>query len=364
MKIILQTLTPIWTGGVDQTSDRLHETGLIGSLRWWYEALVRGLDGYACDPTSDDPEQRCQFDVKAYGKTKNIEDGLKGVCSVCRLFGCTGWRRRFDLRASTTRSEPFWLATRDQQGKFNHWWLSQIYETEKSRLAFGELMLEFTWMRGYENQHEIMEALLSLISQLGSISPKPQYGFGLVYNEGSLSTIEGLSIVRKNIIEPEPKKILAGVYPSLRDYWLLQCTIPEQDAKSQFATSNVVGDMQTFQKYRGQLLPVSFDIRYKLPGSSDLGLRQSYRSKHGKMPTRQVFGTLHGNEEDKHASSVFVSHLYKKSKDEADYQLRVWGFTRTDMTSEIAASLKSIFPHISVEQKIIGAELLGREVSI
>ena len=47
LTIELKTLTPLWTGGVDKTCDRLHETGLIGSLRWWYEALVRGLGGYA-----------------------------------------------------------------------------------------------------------------------------------------------------------------------------------------------------------------------------------------------------------------------------------------------------------------------------
>ena len=33
MEIRLRTLTPIWTGGVGRTSDRLHESGLIGSLR-------------------------------------------------------------------------------------------------------------------------------------------------------------------------------------------------------------------------------------------------------------------------------------------------------------------------------------------
>jgi hypothetical protein len=66
MHITLKTLTPLWTGGVDQTCDRLHETGLIGSLRWWYEVLVRGLGGYACDPT----EHRCTFDEEKYRKSK------------------------------------------------------------------------------------------------------------------------------------------------------------------------------------------------------------------------------------------------------------------------------------------------------
>ena len=82
MKITIRTLTPLWTGGVDQTCDRLHETGLIGSLRWWYEALVRGLGGNACDPTSED---RCPD-----------KDGRH--CVVCELFGCTGWARKFRLR--------------------------------------------------------------------------------------------------------------------------------------------------------------------------------------------------------------------------------------------------------------------------
>jgi CRISPR-associated protein Cmr1 len=84
-KIILKTLTPLWTGGVDGTCDCLHETGLIGSLRWWYEALVRGLGGYACDPTSED---RCPD-----------KDGRH--CVACELFGCTGWARKFRLRTLT-----------------------------------------------------------------------------------------------------------------------------------------------------------------------------------------------------------------------------------------------------------------------
>lgn len=82
MEIKLKTLTPLWTGGVDQTCDRLHETGLIGSLRWWYEALVRGLGGYACDPTSED---RCPD-----------QDGKH--CVACELFGYTGWARKFRLQ--------------------------------------------------------------------------------------------------------------------------------------------------------------------------------------------------------------------------------------------------------------------------
>ncbi len=91
MEIRLKTLTPLWTGGVDQTCDRLHETGLIGSLRWWYEALVRGLGGYACDPTGD---SRCEYDPK---KPDSPE---KQLCAACYAFGCTGWARKFRLQVT------------------------------------------------------------------------------------------------------------------------------------------------------------------------------------------------------------------------------------------------------------------------
>jgi len=60
MEIKLRTLTPLWTGGVEGTCDRVHETGIIGSLRWWYEAIVRGLEGFVGDSASDDMSQRCE----------------------------------------------------------------------------------------------------------------------------------------------------------------------------------------------------------------------------------------------------------------------------------------------------------------
>ena len=92
-EIKIKTLTPLWTGDIDGECNKIKETGIIGSLRWWYEALVRGLGGYACDPT----DSTCQFDYKKYHATGNVEDGLHDVCDACRLFGCTGWSRRFRI---------------------------------------------------------------------------------------------------------------------------------------------------------------------------------------------------------------------------------------------------------------------------
>ncbi|WP_347241982.1 type III-B CRISPR module RAMP protein Cmr1 [Thermus sp.] len=84
----LKALTDIWTGDEERRGDRLVPTGLMGSLRWWFEVLVRGLGGKACDPTLDG--------VRCPDANKNPPDPGHH-CVVCELFGCTGWARKFRL---------------------------------------------------------------------------------------------------------------------------------------------------------------------------------------------------------------------------------------------------------------------------
>lgn len=96
----IKPLTPIWTGDANRQNTTLRETGIIGSLRWWYEALIRGLGGTACDPTNE--SSRCKLDhdkfYKAIKNGNSIKDALDAqICQVCQLFGCTGWARKFRL---------------------------------------------------------------------------------------------------------------------------------------------------------------------------------------------------------------------------------------------------------------------------
>lgn len=107
----LKNVVPIWTGDVDRSSEQAREISLMGSIRWWTEALIRGLGGYACDPTGDD---RCIFDEVAYARTGNPEDGLRDVCAACRLFGCTGWSSK--LRLVVTDGEGGYEVNLSQPG--------------------------------------------------------------------------------------------------------------------------------------------------------------------------------------------------------------------------------------------------------
>lgn len=333
MNLKIKTLTPLWTGDVDGKCNKIKETGIIGSLRWWYEAIVRGLGGYACDPTSDN---RCELS----GKEKTHEERLENLCPSCFLFGCGGWKRGFRLEITTIgQSTPFQLATLDKKGKFNHRWLSKIFEKSiGTDLPFGEVSLDFKWLRSDE-EIEQLKALLSVMNYIGAIGAKTQYGFGQFEWGDKMELKEATDIIQRFLESNTFKKgVNNEEWYSLDKFWRYEVKLSTQNKLTEkFKKANIVGDAILPQDY----LPVSFDIRYKLPTYSDNGLRQSYYKKHrDKHKTRKIFGTL---KNDKIGSRIFVSHLFKKKESDSDYWLRVWGFTDQTTGEEIGEELKKMF---------------------
>lgn len=107
----LRALTPIYTGGLrrDDNSE-LRFTGIKGSIRWWYEVLIRGLGFYACDPRPD--ADGCSFDIKNVPQAAINDARLftrevkEQICPACYLFGCTGWSGKFIIRIATDGRTP------------------------------------------------------------------------------------------------------------------------------------------------------------------------------------------------------------------------------------------------------------------
>lgn len=91
-------ISDIHTGDIGQKSQKLKNTGILGSIRWWYEVLVRGLGGYACDPTYDKQEYRCPNKKKNPGKEGHH-------CVACELFGYTDWARKFRFEVRDESNE-------------------------------------------------------------------------------------------------------------------------------------------------------------------------------------------------------------------------------------------------------------------
>jgi CRISPR-associated protein Cmr1 len=132
----------LWTGDVNGKPDRLITTGLLGSIRWWFEVLVRGLGGSACDPT----------DTKCEGRNH---------CVVCELFGCTGWARKFRFEVL---------------GKDGN--IREVNKNAKTKISpqikkDEEFIFRFTALRPIcDEEWALLDATLRLIAEYGAIGGK------------------------------------------------------------------------------------------------------------------------------------------------------------------------------------------------
>jgi CRISPR-associated protein Cmr1 len=145
----LKAQTDMWTGDVSRKGERLISTGLLGSIRWWFEVVVRGLGGSACDPShhKDNKPGPCpEPGRKPHGSGHH--------CVVCELFGCTGWARKFRFEVL------------DEHGKTK---LDQIKAGQTFQLRFTPLR------RIVDEEWALLDATIRLIADYGAIGGKTVY---------------------------------------------------------------------------------------------------------------------------------------------------------------------------------------------
>ena len=378
MQITLKTLTPLWTGGVEPGKmDRLHETGLIGSLRWWYEALVRGLGGYACDPTSDNSEARCSFDNEAYQKTKNVEDGLAGVCSVCRLFGCTGWKRMFALQALDIPTVPFHLRT---SLPINKNWFERSFSKSDCDVVYGDLTLRLVTRRqDLDFVYSQIALLLNFAASYGGIGAKQQHGFGQVLLQHSppelqnFTIVDGLTILSRRVDKQSENHTLFN----LKNFVSLEYDIPSNKLSVFRNRGSHYGSLQ--KQSEDAYIPCAFDLRYR--GKEPFGFRKWLKEKKGwkesnrsdqlgdldkLMGPRSEWGK--GNRKRsidndlRTASRIFFGMPYQQSNH--SYRLRIFGFPPPELLtpaelSELLQDYINVIFKVDVVKATTGTDILS-----
>jgi len=197
MDIELQTLTPIWTGGVQSKETRTHATGIIGSLRWWYEAILRGLGNKVCDPT------------------KHVcPDKHGNHCPACDIYGTTGWSRRF--RISVTHGNTMDYTRRNlnilPQGRTNGWFLPAG--------MVGPINLKMQHL----HEHELCQIAyllpLRLMENRGTIGAKTEHGYG------AFKITQPVNL-NQTLTEAKIEKLLGNTdqqrkLPDLRDFFFIK----------------------------------------------------------------------------------------------------------------------------------------------
>ncbi|MGC9529171.1 MAG: type III-B CRISPR module RAMP protein Cmr1 [Candidatus Bipolaricaulaceae bacterium] len=197
--VTLKTLTPLWTGGAKAGKvDRIHETSILGSLRWWYEALVRGLGGYACDPSKGE----CRFDSEEYEKSRTQDERQRlrdaGLCDVCQVFGATGWRRRFRLTTLDNTMPDSLVSSRvkanrsytDNKGKTHTpTWYFPGNQSDKPRS--GNLSIQIQSLAP-DFCPEVIAGIIQVIADWAAIGARAQMGFGVITLESGRINAQSL----------------------------------------------------------------------------------------------------------------------------------------------------------------------------
>jgi CRISPR-associated protein Cmr1 len=291
MEIRLRTLTPLWTGGVNQACDRLHETGIIGSLRWWYETLVRGLGGYVCDPSKGE----CRFNAEKYEKSRANDEYQRlrdaGLCDVCQVFGATGLRRRFRLTILDNTTPDSSVNSRvqasrsytDSRGitRTPNWYFPDN-ESEKPRSGMLKVQIQ-SLAPGFSA--EVIAGLIQFISDWAALGARAQMGFGVFEPENGRPDTWPLYNWLASTAGSKPYPDL----PSLRNIFLARIS-----AKS----GNKFSERDTFN--------LKYDLRQLFSGQKNSELRHFIM---GTVKDRRI------------AAKVKMSRPYND-----DREMRVWGW--------------------------------------
>ena len=328
--LTIMTRTPIWTGGIDGKADRLHITGIIGSLRWWFEAMVRGVGGHVCGenkPCIYDPEQ------KPY----------QGLCDVCRVFGATGWARRFKLVVDNeqlehripTASSPgssgkrvFSLSNDHPASRDPKWYLNgnPLSGSFSIRIVSTGLIKD-----GKSTYFDLtlIGSLLQFIADRASLGAKPQMGLGVITLSERQSTLPLLRYLRE-VVATHKKNSDArsddyyDALPSLQNLFFAKVEVDKTP----------ITESDTFDlKYN-----LRGDFRKKYPGDDQL--------RHmlmGDVPTNNRSGN------NRIGSKIMMSYPYI---DNGSPTIRLWGWvprspnsqpSRSEILNEISFFLEDTY---------------------
>jgi CRISPR-associated protein Cmr1 len=132
------------------------------------ETFVRGVGGKCCSPET----HSCKYS----------EESNDGLCDVCRIFGATGWRRRFRLivrdstRADNAVKSPIEAqrSHKDKNGKSHTptWYFPSKPRSGQLTINVQSLAQDF--------QTELLAELIQFTADWTGIGARAQMGFGVI----------------------------------------------------------------------------------------------------------------------------------------------------------------------------------------
>lgn len=323
IRIQCQPLTPIWTGGPQGEGDRVRETGLIGSLRWWYEAILRGTGFYACDPSTG----TCVHD-------KDL------ICLACQLFGCTGYARRFrvEVGSSDNPGEPLTIRLRNPGTKDHRGWRIP----SRLKLPFTLAIIPLFPDSLEEPHRSSLGFTLRLIERYGAFGAKTSQGQGVVQFSGGpagMPCAEWRSLMAERAHKPASQPPGA---PSLNDF--LGLTIDLAPGGKDWWKKIPLEGLEPYC--------ASGDLKW-VPAAP--AVRAMLRAELREFPAAErhrLMGTVKGSPK---GSDIFVTHLYGQND---RWRLRIFGFVPKG-GNLVNQRIRDLFAQSDLRKRV--AESLGLE---
>ncbi len=304
VEVKLRTLTPVYTGGIDNKSDQVHATGIMGSLRWWYEAVLRGYGLRACDPSL----HRCLYD----SKTLSIE---KQLCAACQTFGATGYSRRFRLEV-ISKDVPAWERSEPPLN------IRPYDRTRGWYLNAGRVGEETILLTGEDKAVNRMLGLLKLMERYATIGAKPQLGYGVFRIESIKDREAGNAASIPSSFDLRPSGERVGELPDLRafTFFRFRFTPPNPNWWTQVSGIRELrtrrDDWAIVEKQAAQgMVPVSPALKNHI----------RYGQQWPASVANWLFGTLRGNERIR--SKISFSWAYRTG---AEWEIRGWVYIPND----------------------------------
>ena len=317
----IKPLTPIFTGGLDGKCDHLHVSGIIGSLRWWFESLVRGMGGTACDPS-----------------THECMDG--NYCDTCLIFGATGLKRIFRLEMEHYKNSDYGkrlpqikiVEKHDphiNRGRHHGWFLDPGMTGELKGTIYYPLRPLSLGLCS-ENLGQMLMLTLSLASRWGGLGAGTSKGYGVCNLDQTVQNMEAALEGMEKLTNGKQRPVAArSHYPTLNEFFFAKFRFDPGEPK-QFLTGPPLKRI-FFPREWGALsyytskgiIPISLLLRYHLrrlvaenyPNNRDLRHR--------------LMGEVWGNKRQK--SLINISHAYAVTKNENSYEFRIWGWIPQDL---------------------------------
>lgn len=329
LTIKLKTLTPIWTGNAFGKCDEIKESSILGCLRWWYEAINRGLGRKVCNPTSDKDEAltKCTFNGKEFTnsilKGKTIEEALddQNICPVCRLFGCNDWSGKIQLIIQDKAGQdikPALIAARKNMMKNGKPFIRKAEGKMFNKNNFLELQF-YPLKHVTDEEWKLLDLTLKIISKWTALGARTAQGNGVVSIKDSLqdsgSDLTISLVSRKNKSKDE--------YPSLDNFFFSKFWLEFDEEISSLIDNNLfwtrdvgVSNSEKWKDLweRYSFIPIAFHIRDTI--------RRMEGNKHKR---HRLFGKV--SRGFRSSSKIFVSHGYKVSdEDDKTVEFRIWGY--------------------------------------